>query len=145
MPSETLLGRVAGRVDEHVVGGGGGRRFAVVERRHFAAGGAMHDEAAAADIAGVRQHDFERERHGDGGVDRVAALLQDVDAGLGREGMGGNHHGVRRGGGPGPQRPGRGDNRPAANRRWPGYGTRRAAAASRHSHRDAKSEDLSHS
>ena len=105
----------------------------------------MHDEATTADVAGVRQHDFERERDGDGGIDRVAALFQDVDAGLRREGMGGNHHGVRRGSGPGPQGPGRGDNRPAADRRWARYGTRRAAAARHNSHRDAKSEDLSHS
>jgi len=46
----------------------------------------MHDEAAAADVAGVRQHDFERERDRDGGIDRVTALLQDVDAGFTREG-----------------------------------------------------------
>ena len=49
----------------------------------FALGG-MHDhEAAAADVAGGRMRDGEREGGGDGGVDGVAALLEDRQARLG--------------------------------------------------------------
>ena len=39
-----------------------------------------HHEAAAADIAGARIGDGEREADGDRGIDRVAAAVEDLDA-----------------------------------------------------------------
>src|SRR6266513_1531080 len=93
--------------------------LAVVERGDLALGGAVHDEAAAADVAGVRQDDFERKADGDRGVDGIAALLEDVDADLRGERVRGDDHGVRRGDGARPRGPGRGDVNATANRsRW---------------------------
>ena len=97
MSDHALVRGVAGRVEVHVVGRGGRRGFPVVERRHLATRRAMHDEPTAPDVAGVRQHDLEREGDGDGGVDGVAALLEDVDARLTRERMCRDDHCVRRG------------------------------------------------
>jgi len=56
----------------------------------------MHDKAAAADVAGVGEHHFEREPDRDGRIDGVAPLLQDLDTGLRRQWLGRDHHGVRR-------------------------------------------------
>ncbi len=56
-------------------------------------------EAAAAEIAGLGVDDGEGEADGYGGVDGVAALLQDVDAGVGGVVLDGDDHGV--GGGDG--------------------------------------------
>src|SRR5690606_11695351 len=54
-------------------------------RRRLARRGDMREhEAPAAEIAGARQRDGERETHRDGGVDRVAAPLQDIEAYAGR-------------------------------------------------------------
>ena len=55
-------------------------------------------EAAAADVAGDRMHDGEREAGGDCRIDRVAALLQDGDAGVGGVVVHADHHGVVGGG-----------------------------------------------
>ncbi len=54
----------------------------------------MDDEAAAADVAGVGQHHLEGESDRHGGVDGVAAQLQDVHADLCRQGMRRDDHGV---------------------------------------------------
>ena len=50
-----------------------------------AVGEADHHQAAAAEVAGRGVDDRQREPHRDRGVDGVAALLQDVDAGLAGE------------------------------------------------------------
>lgn len=49
-------------------------------------------EAAAAEVAGEGVDDGQREAGGDGGVHRVAALLEDFAAGLGGELVGGGDH-----------------------------------------------------
>ena len=60
----------------HIVGLDAGRRhLAEVERGRGAVAGAEHDEAAAADVAGRRVRDGQREGRGDGAVDGVAAAL----------------------------------------------------------------------
>ena len=53
-----------------------------------------HHEAAAADIAGARIADGERKTDRDGGIHRIAALLQDVDADMRRAGLLRHHHAV---------------------------------------------------
>ena len=68
-------------VEEHVARHRGRRGLAVVDRDRLVAAREMHQhEAAAADIAGLRMRDGEREADRDRGVDRVAACLQDLDA-----------------------------------------------------------------
>ena len=51
-------------------------------------------EAAAADVAGLRVDDGEGEADGHGCVDGVAALLEDLDAGVGGVVVDGDDHGV---------------------------------------------------
>ena len=55
-----------------------------------------HHESAAAEIAGRRPGDGERECDGHGGVDGVAALLHDVAADARGDVAGRGHHGVLR-------------------------------------------------
>ena len=82
-------------VEVHV-GGGGERRFlAVVDEDVFAGVLVDEHESAAADVAGKRVDDGEREADGDGSIDGVAAFLQDLNAGVGGEVMDGDDHGVR--------------------------------------------------
>ena len=52
-------------------------------------------EAAAAEIAGLRQRHREREADRDRRIDGVAAALQDIDADIGRERLLARHHPVR--------------------------------------------------
>ena len=52
-------------------------------------------EQVAADAAGHRLHEAHRGVGGDGRVDRVAALLQDVEPDLRRERVAGGDHAVR--------------------------------------------------
>ncbi len=54
----------------------------------------MDDEAAAANVAGVGQHHLEGEADRHGGIDGVAAQLQDVHADLRGQWMRRNDHGV---------------------------------------------------
>ena len=58
---------------------------------------ARDHEAAAADVAGARVDDRERERRGDRGVDRVAAVAQHLEPDFGGERRVGHHHAVRAG------------------------------------------------
>ena len=53
-------------------------------------------EAAAAQIAGARQRDGEREAHRDRGIDRVAAGAQHIDADPRCRRLLARHHAVRR-------------------------------------------------
>ena len=53
-------------------------------------------EATAAEIARGRIHDRQRVTDGDGGIDRVAAVAQDVDADARRVMLGRDHHAVAR-------------------------------------------------
>ncbi len=57
-------------------------------------------EAAAADIARARQRHREREADRDGGVDRVAAALENIEPDPRGRGFLRDHHGVRRDDGP---------------------------------------------
>ena len=68
-------------------GGSRGSRAEVDDHRFLHAGQLDDHEAAAADARGVRLEDAQRETRGDGGVDGVAAHLQDLDAGLRRLGL----------------------------------------------------------
>ena len=61
----------------------GGRFLAEIVGDRGASGGPVDDEAAAADVAGGRMHDGERERGGDGGVDRGPAGADHVRADAG--------------------------------------------------------------
>ena len=53
-----------------------------------------HHEAAAADIAGTRIGDRERETGRDGGIDRIAAAIENFNADARRTLFLGNHHAV---------------------------------------------------
>ena len=53
-------------------------------------------ETAAADVASGRMNDSERKSHCDSGVDRIAAGLQNANAGIRRQMMNRHHHRVRR-------------------------------------------------
>jgi hypothetical protein len=79
-------GRAVGlavRVEEHIGAGGGRRGLAVIEGDDLLALRAVdHHEAAAAEVARAGQGHGEREPHRYGGVDRIAAGLQDRDADL---------------------------------------------------------------
>ena len=72
-------------------------------------------DAAAPDARGVRRGDGESERDGHGGVDGVASLLQDLEAGAGRGGVRRRDHPVL----------GRGVARPRRERRRAGEGEAR--------------------
>ena len=81
--------------DEH-----GGRRGAgaIPGNRGRAPGRcrAEEQEPAAAKVSRLRMDHGKGERHRHGGVDRVAALPQDIAADLARQGMAGHHHGAGR-------------------------------------------------
>ncbi len=69
------------------------RGLAIIDRDIFVARGRMdHHEAAAADVAGARIGDGERKAGGDRGIDRIAALLEDVGADLRGEPFLRHHH-----------------------------------------------------
>ena len=85
---------VALGVEVHVAGGGGGGFFAVVEEVGLAGVVADEHEAAAADVSCGGVDDGEGEADGYGGVDGVAALLEDFDAGVGGVVLDGDDHGV---------------------------------------------------
>ena len=92
---------VALRVKVHVARGGARCLLAIVDEEiAFGALRKMHEhESAAADISRDRVHDGEREAGGDRRIDRIAALLQDGDAGVRGVVMHTDHHGVIGGGG----------------------------------------------
>ncbi len=77
-------------------GGGEGSFLAVIDEGGLAGVIADQHESAAAQVAGGGMDDGQRKSGGDGGVDRVAALLQDLDTGIGREVMHADHHAVAR-------------------------------------------------
>ena len=67
---------LARRVEVHVAEGRRARHLAIVDRDRLAARRVVHHhEAAAAEVAGLRQRDGEREGDGHGRIDRVAAVL----------------------------------------------------------------------
>src|SRR5205814_3912506 len=105
--------------------------------------GAMHDKAATADVAGIGQYDLERESHRDGGIDRVATLLEDLDPRLAGERMRRDDHRVWRRGGARTQCPGGGNDGAATDRGGTAGGRRTAARDD--GRRAEQSEDLSHS
>ncbi len=102
---------VALGVEVHVGAGCGGGLFAVVEEDRAAvleggvfsdaAGGCGADEheAAATDVAGGGVDDGEGKANGYGGVDGVAALVEDFYAGVGGVVVDGDDHGVGGAGG----------------------------------------------
>ena len=70
-----------------------------VSRKSYATGCPVgrpkHEEPAAADVAGRRVRDREREGRRDGRIHRVAAATQDVGADFRRVGVGGHDHALR--------------------------------------------------
>ena len=67
-------------VEKHVLGRRGGRGFAIVDGDRPVEVGAMDQhESAAAEVAGARQRDGEREADRDRRIDGVAAMLQDIE------------------------------------------------------------------
>ena len=73
--------RLAVGTEEHIASRRGRRRLAVIDRHILVAAGEMDDhESAATDIAGARVGDGHREAGRHGGVNRIAALLQDIGA-----------------------------------------------------------------
>ena len=77
----TALGIALAVTDEHGGRGGGGGHLATVEGDRLAVLRVDQHEAPATDAAVVAHRHAEREGGGDGGVDRVAAVLQYVHAG----------------------------------------------------------------
>ena len=84
----------AGRIEEHVAECAGRCHFAIVDRGLAAIGHSNHHEPATAQVAGGRVCHGKSKTHGDGGVDGVAAMLQDVEAGAAGELVGRPHHAV---------------------------------------------------
>ena len=89
-------GHPAVGTDEH-----GGRRsaggpFPEIEAVRLAGAAPKEQEPAAAKVSRLRMDHGEGERHRHGGVDRVAAVPQDIAADLARDGMAGHHHGAGR-------------------------------------------------
>ena len=75
-----------------------GRLFPVVDGRRFALAGEInHHEAAAADVSCARPCHGQRESGRDGGIDGVAALLQNLDTDVGCDGVDGHDRGVGEG------------------------------------------------
>ena len=97
MSGDALLRRIPRRIQVHVPGGPLGGGLAIVDRPHPPVGEPDDHEAAAADIAGLGVDHRQRESHGDGGVHRVSAPLQHVDAHLTRDWAAGDHHRLRAG------------------------------------------------
>jgi hypothetical protein len=60
-----------------------------------AVGAAEKKEAASAEISSLRMHDGEREAGGDGGIDRIAARAQHLNAGARGELVDAGHDSVR--------------------------------------------------
>ena len=76
-------GRLAIDGLKHVHGGACGRDFAKIQRdRWRAVGKAHHGKSAAANAGGERIDDAEHQRGGDGCVDGIPAVLQDLNANL---------------------------------------------------------------
>jgi hypothetical protein len=96
MPDSALFRGLAVRADEHVAARPTGGALAVVEQEGFTRGLPDEHEAAAADVAGLGIHHRHREPRGDGGVDRVAALPQDVAPHLAGDRVAGGDHGLGR-------------------------------------------------
>ncbi len=87
---------VAVAVEVHVRRRGEGGGLAEIDERLAPVGELDRHESAAAQAAGRGEHHAERVADGHRGVDRVAALLQDVDAGFGGEMLAGDDHAVAR-------------------------------------------------
>ena len=79
-------------VEIHGLGRGKRRAFAEIEEGRLAVLQPDRHEAAAADIAGGGIDDRQRIADGDGRIDRVAALLQHLDADIGRQMLRGDDH-----------------------------------------------------
>ena len=82
-------------VEEHLARGSRRRGLAIVDRRH-AVGPCEPDqhEAAAAEVAGLRQRDRKRETHRHRRIHGISALPQYLDANARRMGLFARHHAV---------------------------------------------------
>jgi len=79
MPVKAEVGdRIAFFVQIHVPESLFGGFFPKIQCRRFASGGTIDHKSAAANVPGVRIDDRERELHGNGGIDGVAAPAEDV-------------------------------------------------------------------
>ncbi len=80
---------------KNIVRDRGRRSLAIVDGGVFVAPGRInHHEAAAADVSGARIGDGQRKAGGDRGIDRIAALPQDIGADLRGEPFLRHHHAV---------------------------------------------------
>ena len=91
---EAVAGRFAAGVEIHVVRRLAGRAFAEIKERGATVGHSDQHETAAAEIAGVRVSDSQREAHRHGRVDGVAAGFEDRHADVGGDRLLGDNHDV---------------------------------------------------
>ena len=87
-----LAVRVALIVEKHIPGGLFRGHLAEVDRRGITVFGPQHHKPAAADITGLRMGDRQRVAHRHGGIDRVAALTQNIHAYLRCQRVHRGHH-----------------------------------------------------
>ena len=88
--------RMAGRAQARGIEPGRRAARAVQPDDALLAGGLDHHEGVAAEPGHRRLAEPEQHRRRDGGIDRIAAVLQDADRGLGRQRMRGRAHAVQR-------------------------------------------------
>ena len=94
-PSEkTVARRLAARVEVHVVRGLGRGLLTEVNECRASVGKADQHESAAAEVAGEWIRDGKRHADRDGGVDRIAARLENLYADIGGDGLLRSHHAV---------------------------------------------------
>ena len=87
--------RVTLVVEEHIAGRLRRRHFSEVDGRGFAVFSAQHHKAAAAQIPRLRMRYRQRVPDRDRRIHRVTALLENIDAHLGRQRVNRGHHAVR--------------------------------------------------
>ncbi len=94
MTRERRFQDVPRRIDVHGARSARWRRLAEVERVDPSVVLPDHHESATTDVSRDWMDHRERERHGYGGVDRVAAAAQNIHADVARERMRCHHHGM---------------------------------------------------
>jgi len=82
------------RIEIHVARGGERRPLTEVDEGIFLSAQVDGHEPAAAQVAAAGMHDRQRIPHGDGRVNRVPALLEDLHPDVRGQVLRGNHHPV---------------------------------------------------
>ena len=91
---QAFAGGLSGSIQIHVARGFLGSALAKIDEGGTAVGETDQHESAAAQVSGVGMRHGERESDGDRGVHGIAAVLQDLDAHVGRQRLLRAHHGV---------------------------------------------------